>query len=186
MKKIWKWILGILIGLLVVAVIAAAAFLIAGRWSGFRPMIAARAAQRWDDERSLPQPLNPRQVPPDQDQWRREMPRGYMPMYPYGRMMRRPYMGFFPFGGVLGGLICLGFLGLLVIGGIFLVRSVRRPQQPVVTQASPAVTPLVAEAAQPSVLQTCPSCSRQVQEDWVHCPYCGTALRDVPEDAPEA
>jgi len=107
-KTIAKWILGILIGLLVVALIVAAGFLIAGRWYGLRPVVAARLVQRWDGERSLPQPLNPRQAPPEPDQWRREMPRGYMPRqdlprkelppYPYGRMMRRPYMGFFPFG----------------------------------------------------------------------------------------
>ncbi|HID87032.1 MAG TPA: hypothetical protein EYP55_06580, partial [Anaerolineae bacterium] len=68
-------------------------------------------------------------------------------------------------GGVLGGLfgplfillgllIPIGLLGLLILGGVWLVRNVGRV------------------AAPPALARTCPSCGQPVQAHWQHCPYC--------------
>ncbi|MGD2176605.1 MAG: zinc ribbon domain-containing protein [Anaerolineae bacterium] len=73
-------------------------------------------------------------------------------------------------GGVLGGffgllltllglLIPLGLLGLLIVGGVWLVRSVSRSTPP----------PMAPPTA-------CPSCGQPVASDWRNCPYCGEEL----------
>ena len=80
--------------------------------------------------------------------------------------------GRFGGGGLLGGLfgllallVPIGLLGLLIVGGVWLVRNVGRATagatKAVVTQ-SPA--------------KTCPSCDQPVQADWRNCPYCGEEL----------
>lgn len=62
-------------------------------------------------------------------------------------------------------LIPIGLLGLLIVGGVWLVRNVGRATagttKAVVTQA-PA--------------KTCPSCGRPTEPDWQNCPYCGEEL----------
>jgi hypothetical protein len=55
-------------------------------------------------------------------------------------------------------LIPLGFIALLVAGGVVLVRTLSTPRT-----AVPAST-------------TCPNCGRLSQADWTTCPYCGKAL----------
>lgn len=59
---------------------------------------------------------------------------------------------------LLGLLIPIGLLGLLIIGGVWLVRTIG---------GTAAVVP-------PSPM--CPHCGRPVQADWQHCPYCGQEL----------
>ena len=112
-------------------------------------------------------------------------PRGMMPFYGGPEMPFRgmhPYRGFFPFGGlrilglVAGGLICLGFLALIVVGVIALAGGIGRRSGP--TEAPASITPPPAAA-----VRTCPNCGRPVQEDWSHCPYCGEDLT-VPNDVP--
>ena len=72
--------------------------------------------------------------------------------------------GFAPFGWIgmlLMGLFPLGFLVLLALGIVWLVKTVGQAgsgQQPV----APA--------------RACPNCHRPAQSDWRNCPYCGTAL----------
>ncbi len=71
--------------------------------------------------------------------------------------------GFSPFGWIgmlFMGLIPLGFLALVVLGIVWLVRSIGSGTNP-----NPPVP-----------AKTCPSCGRGVQADWRNCPYCGTAL----------
>ena len=79
--------------------------------------------------------------------------------------------GRFGGGGLLGGLfglifnllallIPIGLLGLLVVGGVWLVRNVSR-----------ATTP-------PAPAETCPGCGRPTEPDWRNCPYCGAPLRE--------
>jgi hypothetical protein len=70
-------------------------------------------------------------------------------------------------GGFLGGLygwlfmlLPLGFLVLLILGIIWLVRAVSRPA------SSTAATP-----------QTCPQCGKPVAADWRVCPHCGSELQ---------
>lgn len=78
--------------------------------------------------------------------------------------MRGPGMmwGYAPFGwfGMLFmALIPLGFLALIVLGVVWVVRT------------------LSGGASTPAPAHTCPNCGKTVQADWKNCPYCGTALQ---------
>jgi uncharacterized paraquat-inducible protein A len=65
---------------------------------------------------------------------------------------------------LLGLIFPLGFLALLVLGGVWLFRQVSQPQAPSAGQPE----------TQPG--QACPNCQRSVQADWQVCPYCGHSL----------
>ena len=65
---------------------------------------------------------------------------------------------------LLGLIFPLGFLALLVLGGVWLFRQVSLPQGPSVDR--PETRPG----------QICPGCARVVQTDWQVCPYCGHSL----------
>jgi len=60
--------------------------------------------------------------------------------------------------GLLALLIPIGLLGLLIVGGVWLVRNVGRATAP------------------PAPAKTCPGCGQPVQADWQNCPYCGEDL----------
>ena len=137
MKKIWKWVIGIVLGLVVLALLVGVGFAFhagAGRfseraWNGF-----GRDG------------------------------RGFG-MMPYGGMHRG--FGMMPFGGFFGGLIFLGVVALIVLGILWLVRSLRKPATPV----APAATVIpVAPAA------TCRNCGNPVESGWRNCPHCGKKL----------
>ena len=59
---------------------------------------------------------------------------------------------------LLGLLIPIGLLGLLIVGGVWLVRNVGRA------------------TALPAPAKTCPGCGRPTEPDWQNCPYCGEEL----------
>ena len=59
---------------------------------------------------------------------------------------------------LLGLLIPLGLLGLMIVGGVWLVRNMGRATVP----SAPA--------------QSCPGCSRPTEPEWKNCPYCGEEL----------
>jgi hypothetical protein len=61
---------------------------------------------------------------------------------------------------LLGLLIPIGLLGLLIGGGVWLVRS------------------MAGVTAPPAPAKTCPGCGRPTEPDWQSCPYCGTSLRE--------
>ncbi len=68
--------------------------------------------------------------------------------------------GFSPFGWIgmaFMWLIPVGFIALLVLGIVWLARS-------------------LGGSTPPSPARTCPNCGRGIQADWKNCPYCGTAL----------
>jgi len=70
--------------------------------------------------------------------------------------------GFGPFGwiGMLFMLLIpIGFLVLIVLGVVWLVRAVGGGANP------------------PVPGHTCPSCGRDVQTNWRNCPYCGHSLK---------
>jgi hypothetical protein len=82
-----------------------------------------------------------------------------------GRWGGSGMMGYRPFGWLgmlLGLLIPLGFIALLVAGGIWLVKTVTSNGSPF-TPAKP-------------VMNVCPNCGQNVQADWRNCPYCSTLL----------
>jgi hypothetical protein len=141
MKKVWKWILGIVIGLIVLVVLVSAAFFMR---RGFH-------AVRFEDEHLRT--------------WSQEAP-GMMPYGGFGYQMRGPgmmnYGGMGVLGGFLGGLISLGFLALLVLGIIWLVRNLHTPKPVDVSTVTPAIA-----------MNPCKKCGKPVQADWSNCPYCG-------------
>lgn len=70
-----------------------------------------------------------------------------------------PMMGLF--GGLLMVIFTLGFLGLVVVGVVLLVRALQQPNR-----------------AQPSnLVRHCDHCGKQTAPDWQVCPYCGEPLK---------
>lgn len=145
-KTTTKWILGIAIGLIALVAIVSLGYLIFNHWG--EPVWAIRAPG-----------IHPREG------WRD------MPMRPYRVMPPQRIIRYFPLRFLGGGLIYLGLLALIILGIIALIRGLGRPQ----TSALAAQTGSAAVVTQ-ATSQICPNCKRPVQEDWQHCPYCGTDL----------
>ncbi len=162
MSKTAKWIVGILVGLILVCGVVSAGFLTYSRFNGLAWVTAARAPRVLEGGRLLPRDIRP---------WD-DMPMRPNRLAPFGFTR-----GIFPFRGLFGGLICLGFLFLIVLGIAALVASLSRSQKPaaaIATEAVSAPTSMQEETATPA--RACPNCQRPVSNDWSHCPYCGTAL----------
>jgi hypothetical protein len=116
MKKFWKWLIGIVLGLLVLAVLVG----IPLAMHFWRPagLEVSRVGPGWG--------------------MRGEGYRGDMPMMRgFGDGYRgMPMMhgfggfGFMPFGGIFGGLLGLGLLALIVVGIVWAVRATRTPRVP--------------------------------------------------------
>lgn len=66
-------------------------------------------------------------------------------------------------GFTLACLLPLGFLALLVMGGVWLARN---------TSSSPSRRRV----------STCPACGKPVEPGWKTCPYCGEALQEDFQD----
>jgi zinc-ribbon domain len=144
MKKVWKWIIGIVLGLVVLAVLVGVGFMVRSNFHVFR---AEAQVSRGFYE---PGP-------------------GMMPYGGFGYHMRGPGImgyGMTPFGGFFGGLLSLGFLALVVLGIIWLVRLLRTPKPVDVSAAMPASMPA-------AIVNPCKNCGRPIQDDWKVCPYCG-------------
>jgi hypothetical protein len=155
MSKTWKWIIGILIGLVVLCVVAGLAFMVFGSIRGGAWVMGTHMPRYWGGGR-----LNPRN----------DIPWEHMPMRP-NLWMR----GFLPFGGLLRGLFCLGFLVLLGLGVATLIVAFTKSRKPAAAIASPAA-PVAEQAQAPIPSRSCPNCQHEVDKDWNHCPFCGTAL----------
>jgi hypothetical protein len=154
MKTALKWILGILIGLVLVAAVAAAGYFIFARWSIAGAVMRPRVFVPFEGRRNLP--LEPFQ------------------MMPYQR-----YGGFFPLRLIGSALFCLGFLAVIVLAVVALVRVLRQPRM---AAAAPVSTPVAApipmpeKPQAPAATRNCSNCGKPVQDDWSHCPYCGNTL----------
>jgi hypothetical protein len=173
MKKVWKWVIGIVIALVIVAALVTGALLMRSHFANLafgRSNLPGVQVPGDDNGRNFPG-----MRPYRNDGWgRRDMPMWGPGMMGYGRHL--PFMGF------LGGLFCLGVLGLLVLGIIWLVNRLRKPAAssaavapvvaPVVTSAE-AVAPISEPAAPVAEVHPCPKCGEPVQEGWKHCPNCG-------------
>jgi hypothetical protein len=148
MKNVWKWIIGIVVGLVVLGVLAGVGLMVRSNFHGYRAVapIAPGFYQRGPE------------------------------MMPYGGFghMRGPEMmsrGFMHFGGIFACLVGLGFLVLLVLGIIVLVRGLRKPLPATVLPATaPAITP---ESTPVAIINACKKCGKPLQDEWKACPFCG-------------
>jgi hypothetical protein len=99
----------------------------------------------------------------------------FMPMMGFSRGIRHgmmPFGGFMWFGMLLRFVLPLLVISLLVLVGIWIGRSSRKPT---VTPIAPAVEQNIAAAVPvPPTTPVCASCGKELSEEWVVCPYCGT------------
>ena len=178
MKTVWKWIIGVVVVLVILAVLVGGAFLLRSHMMnvvGFARV--ARPGAQFPGNRQLPAPNNgtngnngngtrrfPGMMPFGNGSWGgRGMYMGGAGMLGFGRMV--------PFVGLFGCLISVGILVLIVLAIIWLVRNLRKPA---VSAAAPAAAgyPVTSAAA----TYPCPKCGEPVQEDWKFCPHCGKKL----------
>ncbi|MGB8213070.1 MAG: zinc ribbon domain-containing protein [Anaerolineales bacterium] len=169
MKTVWKWIIGIVIVLVVIAALVGGAFLMHARLTSMvRVSSMARPAMPFNGSGRLPSGNNGTPQPGGSGRFPGGMPYGSM-WAGRGMYMRGPgrMMGFGrmnPMIGLFGGLIWLGLLVLIVLAIIWMVRALRRPAA------------VVGVAAPMAATHPCPKCDEPVQENWKYCPYCGKKL----------
>jgi hypothetical protein len=168
MKKVWKWIIGIVVVLVVVAAVVGSVFLLRSHFANVVSLGTYRTA---------PVPRTGKLPFDNNGNGQRGGPGGFPGMMPYGwggqglRMGGPGMMGFggrMFFGGLFGCLLSLGLLALLVLGIIWLVRRVGKPS-PVTASVEPAMAPVAPAVA----VHPCSKCGQPVQEGWKHCPNCG-------------
>ncbi|MGD0876525.1 MAG: zinc-ribbon domain-containing protein [Anaerolineales bacterium] len=172
MKTVWKWVIGVVVVLVILAILVGGAFLLRNHLMNVVGLSrVTRPGIRFPTNRQ-PSTGNNGQLPAPNNGTRRMMPFGnggwgargmYMGgfgMLGFGRMM--------PFGGLFGGLVSLGILVLIVLAIIWLAGNLRRPA---VLAAAPtsAVNPVVPAVA----THPCQKCGEPVREDWKFCPHCG-------------
>jgi hypothetical protein len=140
MKKGWKWVIGIVLGLVILAVLLGVGLMVRGNFHADR-------VEAWDRRGyDLRGP-------------------GMMPYGGYGYHMRGPGMmgyGVMPWGGIIGGLFSIGFLALLVLGIVWLIRGLSKP--------APVAAPVELSAA---TVNSCKKCGNPLQAEWKVCPHCG-------------
>ncbi len=148
MKKAWKWVIGVVVVLVILAALIGVGFVVRNNMHIIRGQ--AQIYRGYSDRGP-------------------EM----MPYGGFGYHMRGPLMMGYrrsPFGGFIGGLFMLGFLALIVFGIIWLVGRVRSQNTVPATAAMPAGS----SPAVPEVIATpCTKCGRPLQAEWKVCPYCG-------------
>jgi hypothetical protein len=160
MKKGWKWVIGIAIGLILLAILAGVFFMVRGHYlnvrTGFLQERGLTQGIPWDD---------------GSGRFNRQFGPGMMGQ----RGFRHPGMmgyGLMPWGGLLGGLVGglvkLGILVLVVLGVIWLVKSLRAGKEAVPASTSPAE---VQESV--ATKESCTRCGHSLEPDWKVCPNCG-------------
>jgi hypothetical protein len=168
MKKVWKWVIGIVIVLVVVAALVTGAILLRNHFGLTRVTRLTQPGFGYGQRGPGLRPF------------------AYgMPMRGYG-MMGFGWGGLL--GGLFGGLFCLGILALVVLGIIWLVNRLRRPTtvSAPMANASSSVTPVaqpvapvapvaerVASSAPVVATHSCKKCGELVQDGWTYCPNCG-------------
>ena len=160
MKKIWMWILGIFLVLVVAAGFFGLGFLHQTR---MRAVAVNNSAPK-----GTPNPQAPRSpMRGGFPEWRggRGMPPRVGPMMGTRGFGRGPFPGGMFFG-MFGRLIPLALV-LLVLYGAYRFGKSRSVPMAVVAAPVQAVAPPI------PVFHPCPACGNAVQDDWKHCPNCG-------------
>jgi hypothetical protein len=167
MRKVWKWIIGIAIVLVAVAALVCGALILRSHFNEARVVQLERPAQQAPRTGKTPFGDNGE----GQRGWPGQGP-GMMPFGGNGRHMRGPGMmgfgGMMPFVGAFVCLVSLGFLVLVILGVIWLVRRQHKPMTVDAAAAPVAPVEVLAGTAHP-----CKKCGQPVQEGWNHCPNCG-------------
>jgi hypothetical protein len=175
MRKVWKWIIGIVVVLVIVAVVVGGVFMV-------RSLLMNRAAIARLNQPGRQAPGTSPLPFGNKGEGQRGVPWGFPGMRPNankgwggdGGYMRGPgMMGFGGrsiFGGLIGGLFCLGLLALIVLGIVLMARSLRKPA---VIAAPVAPMPAASDVAPVSSMHSCSRCGEPVQDGWKHCPNCG-------------
>jgi hypothetical protein len=173
MKRVWKWVIGIVVVLLVLGAIVAVPF---AMHTAFGSQTAFGMRARVFENGYGPGGMMGRN---DIDEFGNRgfgpgdefrggmMGRGFGFQHPmmYGSAYRYPAMfgfGFFPLG-IFMLLIPLAVLGLAIYGFIALLN--RRPAAAVPAEVAPLASTL-----------SCSNCGKPAHEDWKTCPYCGNSL----------
>jgi hypothetical protein len=154
MKNFWKWIVGIVIVLVVVAALVTVSFAMRGAM-GARFSAGNIPERGWD---AGPMARGGQYLNPHMGNG------GGRGFSHFGGFMPLG-MGFMLIGGLFRGLVPLALLGLLAYGAY---RLGKRNKAPIAVAATPTETPAPA--------RSCANCGKPAQEDWTTCPYCGTAL----------
>ena len=102
MKSTTKWVIGILVGVVLVAALVAVGYLVFERWAGPAWEVRAPSLRPWEGGRG-------------------------MPMQPFQDMPHLRIVRYSPLRFIGGGLIFVGMLVLIGLGIAALVRSLRRP-----------------------------------------------------------
>lgn len=139
MKKAWKWILGIVLGLIVLTALVGIGLLMRNNFHDLRAEPFERGF-------------------PGRTPW-------MMPFGGFDPHLRGPGLvryGLNHLGGFIGRLFSLGFLAIVVLGIIWLVKSLSTPKHVAESAPMPA-----------AVTNPCKKCGRPLQDDWKNCPYCG-------------
>jgi len=172
MKKVWKWVIGIAVVLVVLAALVGGAFLLRSHFANLANLRVNRPGIQvpgfgWDERRG--DGRYPGMMPFGNYGWG-----GGMHMRGFGMM---GFGGMGLFGRLIGGLFSLGILALVVMGIIWLVGRLRQPKM-VAASVEPvaSVAPVEPVAAVAAVSHVCPRCGEPVHEDWKHCPNCGKKL----------
>ena len=188
MKKVWKWILGILIGLVVIAVVLGAGYMVARRARTVMWMRESRLAQRGNVEQgepwqAMPGQRNQGQNKPGQNGRGQNGPwnfgRDDMPMRYYGGMGFRPFGGLMLVGRLVGGVFRLAILGLVIFLAVTLALRQKQVKKSLPANAAQPAAELTEAAG-----MACPHCAREIQADWKHCPHCGNSLDPSQPDVP--
>lgn len=155
MSKTWKWIIGILIGLLMLAVIIAIPFGMHQLAGNYAQQFPARGYERGFDRNFGPGMM---EGGAENYYWHHSMMYqnpGFVGPMTFG-------FGYFTFG-ILRLVLPLAVVGLAIYGVVALFR--RKPSPAVSAEAVPAVP-----------TRTCAGCGKPAQDDWKNCPYCGNPL----------
>jgi hypothetical protein len=147
MSKTMKWILGIFIGLVVLAVVVGAGSMAFGRCNRQVYLGMGPNAQSWQQNQVQPWKNDGENPPGGQN------PYWQMPMQRYNRVPYMLHPGFFPLGMIFGALFCLGILGLIVLGNIALLKFITQPRQlhAHIEPAAPGIK--IAASSEPEVKQ---------------------------------
>jgi len=146
MKTTVKWILGLVIGFLVIGSILMIGYLMFNRWGTFGWVMGPREIRSWDGQR-------------------------FKPMQLHWRVPERRFLGVLPLRFIGGSFLFIGLLSIIILGVFVLFRAIQNPQQ-----SSAPSAPFSSSTATPAGERVCGNCNNPVQDEWSHCPFCGETL----------